>query len=375
MLPVLYSEVNLLCILFLLLIGRKLENSSYAQDRRRLFKYVLLSNCFLFAVDIVWIFVDKGVLPFGIQANWALNTVYYITSGAVSFFWFVYSESVQKSKLVRSRLSVFLCSVPMLLLTLLSLISIKTGWLFSIDASNNYLRGPLYSLQLVLSYGYIIFTAVKALALSFKAVSYYKKLEYRTLAAFVVPSLIAGGIQVFFPDIPILCVGTTFGILFVFLTMQEQMISNDGLTGLNNRIRMTSYLSEMMARYDGKTRLFLVMMDIDYFKQINDRYGHIEGDRALSVIAEALKACSSNHRYFIARYGGDEFAAVCDLEQDESIDDFCENIRNEILRRNKENPYTLSLSFGYAEYYPGIGTDIDFIKLADAELYKAKQAR
>lgn len=375
MLPVLYSEINVLCIAVLLLVGLKLKHSSYEQKHRRFFFFVLLSNCFLFAVDIVWIFVEHGALPFGIAANWTINAIYYITSGVVSFFWFLYSESVQKSRFVRDRLHIFLCFIPVLLLTALSLVSIKTGWLFGVDETNTYYRGPLYAFQLFLSYGYIMFTAAHALIRSHKAVSYYKKIEYRTLAFFVVPSLCAGAIQVLIPTIPTLCVGTTFGILFVFLTMQEQMISNDSLTGLNNRNRMTHYLSDKMAHYDGKTRLYLVMMDLDRFKQINDRYGHVEGDTALCAVAEALKSCGSSHRHFIARYGGDEFAAICELERDEDIDDFCQSVHSATQEACKNRQYNITLSIGYAEYHPGIATDIDFIKLADGELYNAKQAR
>ena len=238
-----------------------------------------------------------------------------------------------------------------------------------------YHRGPLYSLQLLCSYGYVAFTAAKALVLSKRTIRYAQKIEYRTLAYFVVAPLTAGTIQVLIPGISTLCVGTTFGALYVFLTMQEQMISADALTGLNNRSKLMQYLYERIERQNARTRLFLVMMDLDYFKSINDGYGHVEGDHALCRTAEALKDCCRDHRHFIARYGGDEFAAVCELEPNERIEEFAQCIRDAMEEKSRECPYRLSLSIGYAEYSLEIITAQDFIKRADEQLYQAKQLR
>lgn len=375
MVAVLYSQTNILCILLLLLITFKLKSSIHMQYSKRFLRWVLLSNCFFFVLDALWIFVDSKRMSINITANWTLNVLYYITSGVVSFLWFLYSEESQQSSLVKDKRHIFLCAIPMLLIAALSLISIKTGWLFYVDELNFYHRGPLYSLQLLLSCGYILFTAIKALVLSFQTHSYANKKKYRTLAMFVLPSLITGGIQVLLPGISLISIGTTFGLLYVFTTIQEQMIYVDSLTGLNNRSRMTQYLSEKMCRIENDTRLFLVMMDLDYFKQINDNYGHVEGDNALRKTAEALKTGSSSRRCFLSRYGGDEFAAVCELNANESIEGLCRCIREAVSAASEALPYTLSLSMGYAEFSKDIKTDQDFIKLADAELYKVKRAR
>ena len=133
MIPILYSETNVLCIIFLLLIYSKVKPGTYTQQKQILFRGVLLSNSFFFALDIAWAFVNSSSFSVAISVNWVLNILYYITSGVVGFWWFLYSENAQQSPLIRGRKRLFLCSLPMLLLTVLTFVSIRTGWLFYID--------------------------------------------------------------------------------------------------------------------------------------------------------------------------------------------------------------------------------------------------
>ncbi len=66
----------------------------------------------------------------------------------------------------------------------------------------------------------------------------------------------------------------------------------------------------LFSNVDQAEDVYLLMMDADGFKQINDRYGHVEGDHALQVVATALKDVCSASGGFIARYGGDEFVVL-----------------------------------------------------------------
>lgn len=257
----------------------------------------------------------------------------------------------------------------------MSFASIKYKWLFYIDHTNKYHRGKYYAIQLIFSWGYILFTAIKAWVKASKSNNYSQKTEYRTLGNFVIAAFICGIFQVSMPGISLICVGTTFGCLYVFISMQEQMIFLDALTGLNNRNKLMQHLSDKINYPDYRKRLFLVIMDLDYFKSINDGYGHIEGDNALCIVADGLKTCCKDKNYFIARYGGDEFIAVCELENEETIEDFELSIHEAIKKKSEKCPYKLTISIGYKEFDPSIETEQEFIKLADAELYKVKQSK
>ena len=107
------------------------------------------------------------------------------------------------------------------------------------------------------------------------------------------------------------------------------------------------------------------MMDADGFKQINDRYGHVEGDHALQVISAALKEVCSASGGFIARYGGDEFVVLQKAAAEQDIIDLCSAI-------NAEVPYLLRMSIGYARVGDGVDTWQDLLRAADAELYRVK---
>lgn len=164
-------------------------------------------------------------------------------------------------------------------------------------------------IQPIVSYCYIIYTSLHAFIQTRKVESLQKKAIYRTLAFFAVPALVGGTFQVLF-SVPGLCVGITLSILLLYIIYQEQLISTDPLTGLNNRNRFETYMLSLFSNVDQAEDVYLLMMDADGFKQINDRYGHVEGDHALQVISATLKEVCSASGGFIARYGGDEFVVL-----------------------------------------------------------------
>jgi diguanylate cyclase (GGDEF)-like protein len=94
------------------------------------------------------------------------------------------------------------------------------------------------------------------------------------------------------------------------------------------------------------------MIDLNKFKQINDRYGHVEGDYALKRTADALKAaCTDNTlKTFIARYGGDEFIIITKTENEDLVKELCSDIKAALIRLNNEAgaEYELTASIGYS---------------------------
>jgi diguanylate cyclase (GGDEF)-like protein len=152
---------------------------------------------------------------------------------------------------------------------------------------------------------------------------------------------------------------------------------HDPLTDLLNHSAFTRELAlelERAARYGhGVT---LVFFDFDKFKQINDTYGHREGDRALRRIAQLLQA-DLRRSDLAGRMGGDEFAAFL-IESDESTGPhFLQRLHGRVdqLLASGELPVPVSLSAGLAQY-PTEGDDVDALfRLADERLYAAKRAR
>ncbi len=129
----------------------------------------------------------------------------------------------------------------------------------------------------------------------------------------------------------------------------------DPLTQVNNRHNLQSFLDYKLKNHENE--LYLLMIDVDRFKQINDTYGHLEGDAALMRVASALKKACMNilPRPYIARYGGDEFIIVAEGSRAE-IDALCDKLRA-VLQESAEQaavPYAVSLSIGVAAYADGM---------------------
>ena len=167
-------------------------------------------------------------------------------------------------------------------------------------------------------------------------------------------------------------------MLYVYIISLNDQVSIDELTHLNNRTQLKKYVVGESAK-PGNEKHYVLMIDLNKFKQINDQYGHVEGDHALKRAADALKiACADNDlRPFLARYGGDEFIISAKTENEELIKEFCTVIKETMVRLNTEAKasYELTASVGYASY---AGDVYDFqaaLAKADEALYSDKRAR
>lgn len=161
----------------------------------------------------------------------------------------------------------------------------------------------------------------------------------------------------------------------------ENASYTDSLTMLfNRRYFNLVYDRELKRAKRADTNLSFLMIDIDYFKQYNDTYGHIEGDNALKAVAMVLRETLKRPTDFSFRLGGEEFGVLLS-ESDETTSakiaaDICENIRRlEIEHKNSKVHRYLTLSIGIASYKAGDITDDEMlIKKADEMLYRAKES-
>ena len=362
---VLYVEINLICILIISLEILQLMRDIDKTPRVRLFTGVMTCALLNFAFDLMWGFLHASGCPE--PWSWIVNQLYFLSLNFTSVLWMLYAETCLGSQWPRKKSLFWLSMVPAILLQVVTL----GGFVFHISPEG-YHRGPLHWLQVLIAYGYIAAPAIKAFFRSNQRRYYAQRSEFRVLASFVVFPLLFSILQLFWGgDAPMLCVGITLSIILLYQNRQSRLISRDPLTGLNNRSQMLQYLSEHIKNHD-KT-LYLMIMDANRFKSINDTYGHTAGDRALVQIAAALKKAVPP-RFLIARYGGDEFIVAGEAD---SETDICQ-LRDRIVQTLAEEsaasgePWHLSLSIGYAAYSDKMNTIPDLIEAADRELYKAK---
>lgn len=169
--------------------------------------------------------------------------------------------------------------------------------------------------------------------------------ELKRLMVFALIPVLSLVVQIFNYGITLIGVGFTISVLMIFLDSEKNNSTIDELTGVNNRRAFNIFGNKLFN--DKNDGMFLMLMDANDFKKINDVYGHLVGDKALIDIANMLKTAIKNTKkdYFLARLGGDEFIIVGNCENETTIKELITNIKKEETRVNSNhNPYRISMS-------------------------------
>ena len=158
----------------------------------------------------------------------------------------------------------------------------------------------------------------------------------------------------------------------------EELTVTDTLTGLANRRSLSDIMARQLERYRRDARIFSVLMlDLDHFKTVNDRYGHLVGDEVLRQFAACLKQ-SIRAVDLAARYGGEEFTIILFDTGHEDSWELAERIRTQVRdMRFTVEPGTVlevTVSIGIAEVSDTDSAPDDLLQRADAALYQAKRA-
>ena len=153
---------------------------------------------------------------------------------------------------------------------------------------------------------------------------------------------------------------------------QIEMLSiTDGLTGLANRRRLDQLVEEAIGRFDRYGRPFaVVMLDVDHFKQVNDRFGHKVGDGVLVEIATLVRS-NARQTDSVSRWGGEEFVIVCSETPIDAAMTLAEKLRMIIEEHAFAGAKSVTASFGVTAYQSGDTADGVFLRVDEA-LYRAK---
>lgn len=157
----------------------------------------------------------------------------------------------------------------------------------------------------------------------------------------------------------------------------EQLARTDSLTGLLNR-RAFMKLAERELSMSARTAqsVSCVMLDLDYFKQVNDSFGHLAGDAVLQAVAEELQVCGREYD-LVCRYGGEEFCIVLPNTPESGAASVAERLRHAVAEQRFDKTgegLSITASFGVAEWSGPTDELVDIIDRADQALLRAKKA-
>ncbi|SDB35514.1 GGDEF domain-containing protein [Eubacterium oxidoreducens] len=160
----------------------------------------------------------------------------------------------------------------------------------------------------------------------------------------------------------------------------QKQSETDSLTGMANRFYLNRYAEKIFQHcYVNKTMLGMEILDIDYFKQYNDNYGHQAGDNCIKMVAEAIKSLEKYGHIFTARYGGDEFVIIYDGYGKEEMEQFAKELKEKIIQANLKHEYSqtakiVTVSQGICYDIPDDKQKIwDYLYSADKILYHVKK--
>jgi diguanylate cyclase (GGDEF)-like protein/PAS domain S-box-containing protein len=160
----------------------------------------------------------------------------------------------------------------------------------------------------------------------------------------------------------------------------QELARRDGLTGLSNRRLFDEAMQTELLRAarDGRP-LSLMLIDVDHFKQFNDRYGHPAGDDCLRAVAQALREVLCRPGDLVARYGGEEFAVLLPNTAEAGaaavVQRLVGTVRGLKIAHDNSRALIVTISAGVTTFFPGRdpAEPKELIKLADAKLYQAKR--
>jgi diguanylate cyclase (GGDEF)-like protein len=166
------------------------------------------------------------------------------------------------------------------------------------------------------------------------------------------------------------------------LVEANKIIVQDSLTGLSNRRGYDDYLSKEYLKWksDKTYNLGLILIDIDYFKRVNDTYGHSVGDEVLQFIASVLAKLNSIYpNAYVSRYGGEEFAIVLGGIPNDKVIAAARIVhraieKNEFISADKSVKLKLTASLGVSFFLYEADTMESVFNGADRSLYKAKES-
>lgn len=304
----------------------------------------------------------------------------------ISYFALIFSVSMiafikSKNRMESRKFKLFIFSTPLLLAVYLIVSSLFNGKVLILTYNGLLIRGPYFFLLVIIIGFYSVvglyysLSIVNAQKERLAEITYYRT-EYVIFYVAITMPFILSTIGLLL-DYPIVVAVFALGFTYLMTIHQHLRLSLDELTSINNLNELRRYLDNLMlAPEKVRRQTFLIFIDLNKFKQINDQYGHNRGDVVLIQISRILKNVASSFNCFVCRYAGDEFIMIKKYGNEEKAASICKYI-DKCLKQLKElslSPYELSASTGFTRFDRNFKNTQEFIDAADKLMYETKRS-
>lgn len=320
------------------------------------------------AVEALGFFIDGRSFRGCEELSILTNSYLYAANMTVSFVWCIYVDLRLYQDESRIKKYYPFIGIPAFFAILTLVPNAWLRFLFYIDENNLYRRAPIGYTFYVITLGYLIFSTFLTLRYTHK----YGKIHFFPIGMFLTPIFAGITIQMLVYGISIAWTSAALGLVGIHMSLQNELSYIDSLTKLYNR----NYLDHVIRIIKrNSANLGGLMIDLDFFKTINDDFGHSVGDEALVDTAKLIKRATPSKSVTI-RFAGDEFIVLMFIESEQEILDTIENIRKELelFNSKKERVYELSFSIGYSILSDGSSVD-SFLNQMDENMYVEKRQK
>ncbi len=294
----------------------------------------------------------------------------FAASPVLTYFWYVFIRNWLGIEPGKSAARYFML-IPALVNFVITVLSPIYGWVFSITDANMYQRGPLFWLMSASTFFYLVFGFILILR-------HKKKLLPAESLPMIIVSIVpiaAGFLQTMFYGALLVWSSTAFCLVFIYNYLQQRMIQLDKLTGAWTKDSLNYYIKQSI-KNNSVLKLGIVFLDLDGLKQINDRYGHMEGDCALKTFIELIKS-TLRKTDIVSRFGGDEFILVIHCETMDGLESAISRINTVFGEYNETSAkeYRLEFSYGADIFNESFGSLDQFLLHVDKLMYENKKSK
>lgn len=337
----------------------------------RLFKLLILTTMIIIVIDALgWVF--NGIEGDNFRIIATITSILSLSIKTLPLIlWTFYVDFELYSDIKRIKKSLKFYLIFMVINAILAISSPITKLYFYLDSENIYHRGNFIIFYQVVYYALFAYNFLLILV-NWKRINNKNRLF---LILILILPLSGLALQSIYYETSFAWLGVSLSILIGYITIQNQAIKIDYLTGLYNRRQLDYCLKNKIKGLLRNQSFAGIMIDIDHFKKINDKFGHLSGDRALEHLAIILKK-SFKRNDFIARYAGDEFVVLSDIKKGEVLEEKVRKLQKNIALYNleKKEEFEIHISIGYAIYdsKTNISSD-EFLNLLDKLMYNNKK--
>ncbi len=365
-------DINLMAILLLSIVAvlafQRLDKTNIINRIFLISAVVILLQTIIETLSCI---INKQPYSCLIPLTYILHMLLFSLAPALTCLWCIMICRIIFPGTRYRKLREIISFVPVLVNTIIVLLSPIHHLCFYIDEYNVYHRGKFFVAFSFLTYLYL-FISFLLLILN------HRKLSRRDLTPLVIFNIIPfiGGIlQTLFYGTLFMWSSVDFSLVIIFFFLQQRMIRYDSLTGAWDRNSFEAYIEERTRR-EIHFKISLIYLDIDKLKYINDRYGHAEGDYAIKKLTEIIKSVLRSNDS-IVRMGGDEFIILIDGKSPDLIAKLIARLEAALLVYNQTSgkDYSLSCSFGGAVFDSKAVTLDNFIHHIDALMYEHKKSK